>query len=169
MDEKEAMEMMMKYATPGEGHRKLDVLAGSWRTKNTMWTAPGASPSVTEGTSEHNWVLGGRFLEQKYRGTFMNMPFEGLGFTGYDNYRKQYVATWMDTFGTMMIHTTGTFEASGKALNSTGKTDDFTTGKTSTFREKFTFVSKDEVVMEMFGPDPAGKEFRMMEIRCTRK
>jgi hypothetical protein len=169
MDQKAAMAMMEKLATPGEGHKKLDFMVGSWVAKNSMWMAPGQAPMVSEGTSEHKWVLGGRFLEQRYEGTFMNMPFSGIAFTGFDNYKKQYTSTWMDTSGTSTLITTGTFDASGKILTTTGKMDDFTTGKTATVREKMTMVSKDEILFEVFGPGPDGKDYRMMEIRYTRK
>ena len=49
------------------------------------------------GKSDHKWTLGGRLLEQRFEGTSMDMPFSGLGHTGYDNYKKQDVTTWMDT------------------------------------------------------------------------
>lgn len=84
MDEKTATEMMMKLATPGEGHKKLDVLVGSWNAKSSMWGDPSKPPEVSEGTSEHTWVLGGRYVEQRFEGTFMGMPFSGIGYTGYD-------------------------------------------------------------------------------------
>jgi hypothetical protein len=169
MDEKAAMEMMQKLGSPSEGHKKLDMLVGTWHAKNTMWMDPGKPPMVTEGTSEHKWVLGGRFLEQRFEGTFMNMPFSGIGYTGYDNYKKRYVGVWMDTAATSMMNSTGSFDAAGKTLTTTGKMDDFTTGKLTSFREKMTIVGKDEVLFEMYGPDPTGKEYRMMEIRYTRK
>ncbi len=169
MDEKAAMEMMMKLATPAEGHKKLDVLVGSWNAKNTMWTDPSKPPQVSEGVSEHKWVLGGRFIEQKFEGQFMGMPFTGIGYTGYDNYKKKYVGVWMDTFGTAMMNSIGTFNTSGKILRSTSRMDDFTTGKVATIRSNLTFVSNDEVKMEMFGPGPDGKEYRMLEIVYTRK
>ena len=169
MDQKAAMELMEKLATPGEGHKKLDFMVGSWVAKNSTWMAPGQAPMVSEGTSEHKWVLGGRFLEQRYEGTFMNSPFSGIGYTGFDNYRKQYTSTWMDTSATSILVMSGTFDASGKILTTTGKTDDFTSGKTAAIREKMTMVSKDEILFELFGPGPDGKEFRMMEIRYTRK
>jgi hypothetical protein len=168
MDEQAAMELMQKLATPSGEHKKLDLLVGTWHAKNTMWMEPGKPPMVSEGTSEHTWVLGGRFLEQRVEGSFMNMPFSGLGYTGYDNYKKKYVSVWMDTAGTSMLNTAGSFSASGKVLTSTGKMDDFTTGKTVTIREKMTVVSKDEVLFEMWGPGQDGKEYRMMEIRYTR-
>ncbi len=169
MDEKAAMDMMMKLATPSEGHKKLEVLVGSWTAKNTMWMDPSKPPVVSEGVSEHKWVLGGRFLEQRFEGKFMDMPFSGVGYTGYDNYKKKYLGVWMDTMGTAMMSSTGSFNASGKVLRSTSRMDDFTTGKVVTIRSNLTIVSNDEVKMEMYGPAPDGKEFRMMEIVYTRK
>ena len=53
--------------------------------------APGAPPQEGHGTSKHRWALGGRYLEQVYRGKSMGMPMQGLGYTGYDNSAKQYV------------------------------------------------------------------------------
>ncbi len=169
MDEKTAMEMMQKLATPGEGHKKIDTMAGTWTMKQLMWMKPGEKPAESGGTSEFRWVLGGRFMEQKAEGTFMNMPFSGLGYTGYDNYKKKYVSTWMDNFGTAVLQTTGSFDAAGKVLSMSGKMDDFTTGKVVTVREKTTLVSKDEILFEMYGPAPDGKEYRMLEIRYLRK
>lgn len=169
MDQKAAMEMMMKLATPGEAHKKLDVLVGTWQVKNSMWMAPGQPPMVSEGTSEQKWVLGGRFIEQRVEGTFMNMPFTGLGYTGYDNYKKKYLAVWMDTAGTTIMNTAGTFNASGKALTSWGRMDDPSTGKVVLVRYRMTIVDKGELLFEMSAPGPDGKDFRMMEIRYTKK
>lgn len=169
MDEKAAMEMMQKLATPGEGHKKLDVFAGSWTFKASMWMDPSKPPEVNDGTSDMKWVLGGRFLEQRAEGKMMGGPFSGLGYTGYDNYKKKYIATWMDTLGTAMLVMTGSFDKSGKVLTSSGKMDDPTTGKLTTLRTKTTIANKDEMHWEMWGPGPDGKDYRMMEITYTRK
>lgn len=169
MDEKAAMEMMQKLATPGAGHKKLDVLVGTWTAKTTMWMDPSKPPTTSEGTSEQKWVLGGRYLEQRFEGQMMGGPLSGIGYTGYDNYKKKYVSTWMDTAGTVIMSTTGSFDKSGKVLTSTGKFDDFTTGKVSTLREKTTLISNDEMHWEMWGPGPDGKDYKMMEITYTRK
>lgn len=63
-------------------------LAGSWITTTSIWmSGPGSEPMVTEGTSEKSWVLGGRWLEERYQGTMMGRPLEGRGMTGFDNYK----------------------------------------------------------------------------------
>jgi len=169
MDEKAAMEMMQKLATPGEAHRKLDALVGDWVAKNTIWMDPSKPPEVTEGTSVHRWVLGQRFVGQHYDGKLFGQPFSGMGFTGYDNYRKKYISIWMDTSTTTIMNMSGSFDAAGKVLTTTGEMDDFTTGKAVTLRETTTIVNKDEILFEMFALGPSGKEYKMMEIRYTRK
>lgn len=169
MDEKAMMELWQKMATPGDGHKKLDAFVGSWTAKNTLWMEPGKPPEVTDGTAEQKWVLGGRYVEQRYEGKMMGQPFSGLGYTGYDNYTKKYEATWMDTTGTAILVLRGTFDKTGKVLTATGQMNDFVTGKSLTMRDKTTLVSHDEILFELFGPGPDGKEQKMMEIRYTRK
>ena len=67
----------------------------------------GAPPAVSEGVSEHRWILDGRYVEQVYRGKAMGMPFEGRGFTAYDNVQGKYLGCWMDTMGTGMMFSEG--------------------------------------------------------------
>jgi hypothetical protein len=169
MDEKAAMEMMQKIATPGAGHKKLDAWVGSWTSKTTVWMDPTKDPVKTDGSSELKWALGGRYVQQNYEGQFMGGPFSGIGYTGYDNYKKKYVSTWMDTASTSVLNMSGSYDKAGKVLTMTGKTDDFTTGKTTTVRSTTTMPSNDEMRWEMFAPGPDGKEVKMMEIVYTRK
>src|SRR5258706_1553565 len=84
LDQKAIMELMQKLATPGEGHQKLDFFAGTWQANASMWMEPGKPPAVSQGTSVHKWIMGGRFLEQRFVGTMFGMPFSGLGYTAYD-------------------------------------------------------------------------------------
>ena len=152
MDEKAAMEMMQKAATPGEAHKKLDAVVGTFDAKVKMWTDPSKPPEESAGTSVNTWVLGDRFVETKYEGMFMGQPFSGIGFTGYDNVTKKYVGTWMDTMSTGMMVSKGTM-----------------TGKMSTVREKTIVTDSDHYAMEMWGAGPDGKSYKMMEITYTRR
>jgi hypothetical protein len=167
MDEKAMMDAWMKVATPGDGHKLLESMVGKWDAKITMWMAPGAPPQASTGTSENSWVLGGRFVEQRHQGNFMGQPFTGLGYTGYDNYKKKYVATWMDTMGTMIMVSQG--DAAGKTLTLDSTIDDILTGKPTSVKSVTKIVGPDQHVMEMWGPDPAGKQYKSMEITYTRK
>lgn len=162
------MEAMMKAGTPGPEHKLLDGMAGTWTAKVTSWMVPGGDPMTMEGTSEHKWVMGGRYLEQRFSGNFMGMPFEGIGYTGYDNVKKQYWGTWMDNMSTGMMISTGSRTADG-TWSFSGTFPDPMTGKDSKVDEKITVVDADHHTLEMWMPGPDGKMFKSMEIAYARK
>ena len=163
------MEAMMKAGTPGDPHKKLDGMVGSWDTKITMWMMPGGDPMSHTGTSTNQWVMGGRYLEQRFTGNMMGMPFEGLGYTGYDNVKKQYWGTWMDNMSTSMMTSTGKVSADGKIWEFEATMSDPMTGKDSHAKEKVTITDADHHTMEMWAAGPDGKMFKNMEITYTRR
>ncbi|MEW6336286.1 MAG: DUF1579 domain-containing protein [Acidobacteriota bacterium] len=168
-EERAAMDAWTKAATPGEAHAALEPFVGSWKVRVTSWPAPGVPPSTSTGSSEAGWILGKRFVQERFEGEFMGTPFEGLGITGYDNTRKQYRSFWIDNFGTTMLNMTGASNDGGRTFVYTGEMDDVVQGKTVTFRNTARVVDADTHVMEMHGPDASGKEFKMMEIVYSRK
>lgn len=168
MDMQAAMEKWVKMATPGAPHEYLAKLAGSWDAKVKMWMDPAAPPEESAGTSENTMALDGRWLEQHYTGTMMGQPFHGIGFTGYDNYKQQYVSTWMDTASTSVMIMTGATDASG-LMTTTGSMDDCITGAVTQMKSTLTIVDKDHHKMEMWASGPDGKMFKNMEIEYSRK
>ncbi|MEO8215931.1 MAG: DUF1579 domain-containing protein [Acidobacteriota bacterium] len=169
MDEKAMMEAWMKAATPGEAHKKLEPFVGSWNVQVKNWMAPGAPADETSGTSENEWALGGRYVQEHFNGTFMQQPYEGIGFVGYDNIKKTYVSTWMDNMSTAMMMTTGSAGENGKMMNFKGTMDDPMSGKAMKFEEKLTVTDNDHHMMEMWSPAPDGKMYKSMEITYSRK
>lgn len=157
------MEAMRKAGTPGAEHKGLGDFAGSWNAKVSMWMAPGTDPMVMEGTAETRWIMGGRYLEQRFNANYMGMPFEGLGYTGYDNVKKQYWSTWMDNMSTGFMLQTGT------ADKYTGMMADPMTGKDVLVESRLKVSGPDSHAFEMWTPAPDGKMFRSMEIAYTRK
>ena len=163
------MEAMAKAGTPGEAHKKLDPMVGTFDTKAKMWMDPSKPAEETSGKTESKWVLGNRFVQETYEGTFMGQPFSGMGYWGYDNITKKYTGTWMDSMGTAMMNSTGKMDASGKVLTYTSMMNDPMTGKLCKITEKVTVTDNDHHMMEMWGPDPSGKNYKMMEITYVRK
>jgi hypothetical protein len=166
-DEKAAMEAWQKAMTPGDGQKKLEPLVGSFDVKVKTWMDPSKPPDESTGTSVNTWVLGDRFVQMKYDGVFLGAPFNGIGYTGYDNVSKKYVSTWMDTASTGMMWSTGTMD--GKTLSTKAMVNDPMSGKTTPVDEKLTIADNDHLTLEMEGKGPDGKMFKMMEIQYTRK
>lgn len=167
--EQAAMQKMMEAATPGPAHQKLKPMIGTWDAKVTTWAAPGAPPLESYGTMTNQWILGGRWIEMKFHGSFMGMPFHGLGYTGYDNVQKKYVGTWMDNMSTGVMLSEGEMDSSGKSIEFIATVSDPLSGTVTESKETMTIVDDDHHTMEMWGPGPDGKSYRMMVIEYTRK
>ncbi len=162
------MKAMMAAASPGETHKMLAKSAGTWTATVTMWMMQGQPPTTSTAEATNEMVLGGRYLKSVNKGNMMGQPFEGIGYTGYDNVKKQFVNSWVDNFGTGIMTMTGKWDDASKSITYTGSMGDPMTGKDTPFREVWTFVDDSHQVMEMYYP-MEGKEFKSMEIKYTRK
>ncbi len=167
-DQDAMMAAWQKAMAPGAGHARLEQFVGTWDTKMTFVMEPGATPEISQGTSEHRFVLGGRYLEERLEATAMGMRFEGLGYTGYDNARKQYVGTWMDNFSTGIMGVAGVGKATDRKMESeTVGFDPF--GKRIRFDTKILVQDHDHHTYEMWAKAPGGRRFRTMTVEYTRK
>ena len=162
------MKAMMDAGTPGPAHKALDTMTGTWDVTVKSWMAPGTDPMVSTGTAESKWVMDGRYVEQRFLGDFMGMKFNGLGYTGYDNVKKQYFSTWMDSMSTGMMVSWST-GVSGNTMTFKGTYADPMTGKDVMCDQKLIVVDNDHTTYEMWSPGPDGKLFKMMEIAYSRK
>jgi Protein of unknown function (DUF1579) len=163
------MEAMMKAMAPGEQHKHMARMVGDWTFTNKFYMAPGAPPTESSGTMHAEALMGGRYVEHHWKGNMMGMPFEGRGTDAYDNGTKQYVSSWIDNMGTGIMMQTGTCDDAGKTCTYSGETFDAMSGKKITMRSVITWVDNDTFKNEMYGPDPTGKEAKMMEIVAKRK
>jgi hypothetical protein len=168
-EEAAMMEAWAKFASPGPGHAALEPMVGTFAVESTGWMSPEAAPHKGSGISENSWVLGGRYLQQIFRGEADGQPFEGISYTAYDNFKKRYVGTWIDTMGTGIMISSGSVDAAGKVFTLEAEMDDVVTGKPMKIREVIRVESRDRHVMEMYTPDRSGKEYKMMEIVYTRR
>ena len=87
----ELVKAIAEAGKPGTEHAKLQPLAGSWTYTCKFWMDPSQPPMESKGTIERQWILGGRFLEEKVVGTHFdgNSGFEGFRLIGYDNGRRK--------------------------------------------------------------------------------
>lgn len=168
-----AMQEMMKKAieagTPGEEHARLKAMEGKWNASSKMWMTPGDKPQESKGTSVFTMIMGGRFLKQDFTGDMGGQPFQGLGYLGYDNLKKEYTSTWMDTMTTGLMVSHGQFDPKAKVLRDEGTYACPMTGqKDRWFRSEWTLPEGDTSTFTMYSKDGSGKEFKSMEIVYKR-
>jgi hypothetical protein len=165
-DEKAAMEAMTKAATPGEGHKKLEALAGKFSVKSKMWMDPSKPPEESDGSTERKWIMGNRYLQENYQGKSMGQPFDGMGIQGYDNVTKKYFGSWLDSGSTGMTLARGTMN--GNTIKYKGMMPDPMAGKEVPYTMSVVIADSDHHKLEMWGPGPGGKEMKWMEMNYTR-
>jgi hypothetical protein len=162
------MKRWQDYATPGDMQALLAKSEGNWDAEISMWMAPGQEPVKNMATAEVKMILGGRYQESINKGSFNGMPFEGISTIGYDNAKKIFQSSWIDNMGTGVLRMDGTYDAATKTLTLSGKEYDPMTNKEIDIREVYKFIDDTHQVIEMY-QTTAGKEFKAMEMRLTKK
>ena len=159
------MEAMARASMPGPQHAMLAGMSRDWTIEGKWWMAPGEPPATSTGIAERTMILGGRVLVEKITSSFMGMPFEGQGMTGYDNVTGEYWATWTDNASTALMTSTGSCDWN-KCEWYTTATDPMT-GQTTTTR----MISEhhpDTEIHRAYEKDYSGTERLAMELKYTR-
>jgi len=159
------MDAMMKLATPGPQHARFKESVGKWKAVVKSWNGPG-EPTVSEGVSDNQVILGGRYFEQRFQSTMMGQPFEGYGLNGFDNATKRYWFVWVDNMSTGLMSGWGDMDEAGKTLTCTS-TAPGPDGKPMDVKSVTQFVDDHTQVFTMYGM-MGGQEVKMMEITYTR-
>jgi hypothetical protein len=114
-------------------------------------------------------IMGGRYQVSNHSGIMMDMPFEGMSTTAFDNQKKVFINTWIDNMGTGMMIMEGPWDEATKTITLKGKMVDPALGKEIEIKEVLKMVDDNTHMFEMYKPGMDGKEFKCMEIKYTRK
>ncbi|HPS64282.1 MAG TPA: DUF1579 family protein, partial [Ignavibacteria bacterium] len=74
----------------------------------------------------------------------------------------------IDNMGTGIMYSEGTYDKDAGGIVFKGKEVDPMTGKDMDFKEIYKVIDKNKFIMEMYNVEN-GKEFKSMEMTCTRK
>jgi len=152
---------------PGEHHKHLKMMAGTWDVESKMYMIPG---QVMKGTYVETARIqpGGFWLISDIKGTFMGMPFHGHAVLGYEAHKKQYSGIWVDSFASILVTSTGHCKNNGKLNIMTGKGYDPMKKRNVTMRQITEIKDKNTKIFKMF--DVQGeKETLIMEAVYKRR
>ena len=175
-DEAGMMAMMMEMAKPGENHKHLQELVGTWSYAVKWWMSPDSPPSEASGTTVTRSVMDGRYLVSDHTGkmqmpgaggSLTEMEFKGMAIEGYDNAKKKFVASWIDNMGTGIMNLEGTYDVATKTLTYLAEYEPMPGMKTK-MREVVKITDTDHHMMEFF-EQRGDKEVKTMQINYTRK
>lgn len=171
------MMLMMELAKPGENHKLIEGLAGSWTQTSKFWLSQDTNvpPMEYSGTAVAKPIMGDRYLQTDSTGK-MQMPgpdgkmmdteFHGMEIAGYDNARKKFVSSWVDNMGTGIMLSEGTYDPETRTIIYTSE-EEPVPGMKMKVRELLKLTDNDHHTFEFY-EDRGGKEVKTMEIDSTR-
>jgi hypothetical protein len=162
------VEAYQKAGTPGDEHKKLTAMAGTYDLTIKAWHAPNTPPTTDPGTATRKMILGDRVMVEEVSSQMMGMPFSGQGLHGFENVTGKYWSTWNDSMSTGLMVSEGTCDAS-MSCTYTGTYNDPVTRKVTHSRMTTRWTDANTELFEMYGPGPDGKESKMMEITYKRR
>jgi hypothetical protein len=167
----EGLKRWKEACTPSEHHKVLAQAIGKWDTETRVWVqGPDAEPTSEKGAAEFKWLVEGRWLMEETQGPFMHSPRKGFGITGYDNYKKKYVSSWVDSITTTLITYEGNFDQTGKVMLSFGFLDEPITGEhDKCVKYVWRFLDPDKMVFEVHDLPIGETNTKVFEIIYTRK
>ncbi len=179
IDRADLMQKWTQFALPGEHHDRFEFHAGKWDSTYTIWLEGSDRPPVIGKTVvSSKLIFGGRFLETRMRGTTQmefngekrELPIEGIGYLGYDNFKEKYVHFWIDSGGTGIYYSEGTSDKSGKVTTFFSTVDEWQTGeRDKPYKMVQTIIDKDTVKMVLYDLTmPPGRD-RVFEERLVRQ
>lgn len=162
------MQAYEKAALPGEPHKQLAGMVGQWTTQQTVWWDPDTPPVKQQGSVTNTMELGGRHVRQEYSSQWMGKPFQGVGYTGYDNVTGQYYSAWMDSASTGLFVSYGSYDPASRTYTFKGQmADPARQGAMVPMRQTVRVTDHDHHVMDMFETRD-GKEVKVMQIEYAR-
>jgi hypothetical protein len=167
----EVTRALEKYGALGPEHAWLKKCEGKYDVRLRATFDPAEPMSETLGTCEDKLILGGLFLREEFDGEcpFTHKPIHGIGVTGFDNARRKYQSSYINSLGSGISTCEGTADAAGKVLTFQGTRPNLMTGELMKVRSVFTIVDEKTSTYEEFVPGKDGREFRSLEITYTRK
>ena len=142
--------------------KALDAWIGTWTAEVE------AGGQRSQGREVCRRDYGGTWIVSEFEGEIFGAPFKGLGLLGYDEVRRAYVSTWIDSVTPSLTVSEGQLSADGKVLKSTATGVDsegqpVVTESITTFRDARTRV------FELAHVQPDGSRFTGLKITYTRK
>lgn len=172
------MQQMMELSKVNENHKLLSSMDGDWDYTVKMWMDGNTSgtPQESKGVATRKTIMDGRYVTMDVNGTMQmpgadgkptDMPFHGMGLEGYDNVKKKFVASWIDSMGTGIEFSEGKYDPATKTFTYSMEMEPMPGMKTKV-REVIKIVDDTHMALEWYETQK-GKEKKTMEIAYTKK
>ena len=154
---------------PGEAHERLEMFVGTWDVTVASSSGPLSPIDTSYGTSRSSWILGYRFVEERFEGAVSGSPYQGLGLMGYDAGARQYTTIWLDSLSTTLAVSRGRYDATRQSFELQGEVYDPLLGREKSTKMRIDIESRDSYHVSMLDSLPDGREYAALRISYRRK
>lgn len=159
-----------KAGQRGDSYQRIRHIRGKYTHAIKWWSSPGATPNESQGRADTEWALDGRFVIQRIKGIWLDMPFKAMVILGHDNTAQRYTSFWMDTLTNRMLFSTGKLDESGETITMHGEYVDVITRESVKVRSVFQLPTRQRAPkLEMYRTDSKGEEFKFLEVASERR
>jgi hypothetical protein len=165
-DKTVAAETTCVMPEPTADHAWLKQMVGQWKSTTEAMMEPGKAPVTSTGT-ETVKELGGFWVVSDIQGTMMNKPFQGMMTLGFDDSKKQYVGTWVDSCTGKLWNYTGKKAGNTLTLESEGECP-MKPGVQTRFKDVVEMKTPEHRVMTSYMQGEDGQWVKMMTINAHK-
>jgi hypothetical protein len=162
------LKALAESGRPGEEHKKLQPFVGDWNDSLKLWTDPNQPPAELKLTAQRKWILGGRFVQESFKGELDGETFEGMGVLGYDSAQKKFTISQFCGLASTASSSLATSNESGRTFNCATEECCPLSGEKLKGRDEIVIESNDRIVTNIY-KTVDGKEAKVMEIVNVRK
>ena len=158
------------FLTPNENHKWLAQFLGEWDVTMRMFMVPGGPPMESKGKCSARWLMDGRWLLQESELDMFGQPVKFHRILGYDNFKKKYVSTGVNSFETCIAASEGFRDQSGNVLNLYGTIDEYLNGENDKMvRYALRALSPEHHVLEVHDLAIGEVNTKVLEFGYTRR
>lgn len=158
--------------TPGPQHAEMAWYLGDWDVEMKV-TAPGTPPEMaqpTTGTCTYSWLIEGRWMMSRTKGTMMGMDIQWAHIHGYNNMTKVYETIGFDSLSTDAKVAYGNkVTQDGKTFGFQGMMNEWMNGQIhKPFRTVIRQLGDDRFELEIWDPEIGANGAQVMHWTYTR-
>ena len=161
---------MMEAVMPNRFHKKLERFLGEWDLEMRMWMSADRPPMTSKGSAKWSWLYEGKFVQGDVDAPLMGMPMRVRTVMGYDNFKKKYVSSVVNSLETSLRTFEGNHGKDENTLFLYGFVDEYTTGEhDKTAAAVYRFDGPDRITMEVHDLAIGLENARVFEWVMTRR
>ncbi|MEM8574322.1 MAG: DUF1579 family protein [Pseudomonadota bacterium] len=156
-------------AAHSPANARLDALVGEWKTAIKVWDNPDGEPVSLKGQTTRQWVLGGRFIEERSENdTSREGRFQSIAYLGFDKETRLYERFWMTNTATRIFVERGRYDPENNLFLLQGSETSKDGAVISTTSE-LKVSSPDRHIFTAYVTGASGLRWKQLEIVYSRK